>query len=62
MNRPILGRVDCAPEHACVRCGCSVEHNILTNFVHDVGCWGWGTALFNAKVRLIAPDWFAHPA
>lgn len=59
VNKPVLGAVYCENGYGCARCGAHKDTNILTNFVHDWGCWGFRTAAFNVKVRLTAPEWFA---
>jgi len=54
----ILGEIRCVPGFGCVRCGQHHEANILTTVIHDLRCWGLGTALHNAWTRLTEPDWF----
>jgi hypothetical protein len=59
MNRPILGAINCETGYGCVRCDSHEDRNLLTNLWHDLRCWGIATALYNARLRLFPPDWFA---
>ena len=58
MRLPILGELHAEPGYGCTRCGSHYDRDILSGFVHDVRCWGWGTALYNLRLRLVPPAWF----
>lgn len=47
-----LGRLLYSDGLCCARCGCHTETNVLSNFVHDLACWGWGAAFFNLRCRI----------
>lgn len=55
MRLPVLGTVY---TNGCEACGKAVEHNALTQFVHDCRCWGLQTAVYNLRIRLFPPEWF----
>ena len=39
-------------ESECARCD-ETEFSLVGGFVHDVRCWGVGTALYNVYYRLV---------
>jgi hypothetical protein len=62
MKFPIIGRIDSEDGYGCTRCESHSDANLLTNLWHDLRCWGIATALYNARLRLFPPDWFAQEA
>jgi hypothetical protein len=36
----------------CPRCGVNVVGRLFTHFRHDLRCWGWYAALYNAREYL----------